>query len=61
MKEDGIDISTNPVKDVFDFFKEGKIFHYIITDPQGVLFLYEKLFPDKHCHYLMCFLIGNSS
>ncbi len=31
MKEDGIDISTNPVKDVFDFFKESKIFHYIIT------------------------------
>lgn len=31
MKEDGIDISTNPVNDVFDFFKQGKDFNYVIT------------------------------
>lgn len=31
MKEDGIDISHNQTKDVFDFFKAGKIFHYVIT------------------------------
>jgi len=31
MKEDGIDISGNAVNDVFEFFKEGKIFHYVIT------------------------------
>lgn len=31
MKEDGIDISSNPTNDVFEFFKEGKIFHYVVT------------------------------
>jgi arsenate reductase len=31
MKEDGIDISSNRTKDVFDFFKQGKIYNYVIT------------------------------
>jgi arsenate reductase len=31
MKEDGIDISGNVTKDVFTFFKEGRIYHYVIT------------------------------
>ena len=31
LKEDGIDISNNPINDVFDFFKQGKIFQYVIT------------------------------
>lgn len=31
MAEIGIDISGNNTKDVFDFFKEGKIFNYVIT------------------------------
>ena len=31
MEEDGIDISQNQTKDVFAFFKEGKIFQYVIT------------------------------
>ena len=31
MKEDGIDISNNPIKSAFDFFKEGKTFLYVIT------------------------------
>ena len=31
MKEDGIDISQNSTKDVFEFFKAGKIFQYVIT------------------------------
>jgi len=37
MKEDGIDISNNPTKDVFDFFKQGKIFHFVVTvcDPKA--------------------------
>lgn len=37
MKEDGIDISGNSTKDVFDYFKEGKIFHYVVTvcDPEA--------------------------
>lgn len=31
MKEDGIDISSNPTNDVFEFFKQGKIFQYVVT------------------------------
>jgi arsenate reductase len=31
MKEDGIDISQNPTNNVFEFFKEGRIFHYVVT------------------------------
>jgi arsenate reductase len=31
MKEDGIDISNNQTKEVFDFVKQGKSFFYVIT------------------------------
>lgn len=31
MKEEGIDISQNKTKNVFDFYKEGRLFHYVIT------------------------------
>jgi arsenate reductase len=31
MKEDGIDISQNPTNDVFEFYKQGKIFNYVVT------------------------------
>ena len=31
MKEEGIDISNNQTHDVFDFSKEGRIYHYVIT------------------------------
>jgi arsenate reductase len=31
MGEIGIDISGNRVKDVFEFFKQGKLFNYVIT------------------------------
>lgn len=31
MKEDGIDISNNKTKEVFDFVKQGKTFFYVIT------------------------------
>jgi arsenate reductase len=31
MKEIGIDISGNKTKEVFDFFKQGKLFSYVIT------------------------------
>jgi arsenate reductase len=31
MREDGIDISGNATKDVFDLFKQGKSFLYVIT------------------------------
>jgi arsenate reductase len=31
LKEDGIDISENETKSVFDFYKKGKFFKYVIT------------------------------
>ncbi len=31
MREIGIDISKNTTKSVFDFIKQGKLFHYVIT------------------------------
>ncbi len=31
MKEDGIDISQNRTNDVFDFFKEGRFYDYVVT------------------------------
>ena len=31
MKEDGIDISQNKTKEVFDLVKQGKMFFYVIT------------------------------
>ena len=31
MKEDGIDISQNKTKSVFDMFKQGRMFGYVVT------------------------------
>lgn len=31
MQEIGIDISKNPTKSVFDFFKQGKLYDYVVT------------------------------
>lgn len=31
MKEDGIDISQNKTNDVFEYFKEGRLYQYVIT------------------------------
>jgi arsenate reductase len=31
MKEDGIDISGNKTKDVFDFFRQDRLYNYVIT------------------------------
>ena len=31
MKEDGIDISQNETKDVFAFFKQGRVYHHVVT------------------------------
>ncbi|HNR21172.1 MAG TPA: arsenate reductase ArsC [Bacteroidia bacterium] len=31
MKEDGIDISNNQTNDVFEFFKEGRLYNYVVT------------------------------
>ena len=35
MKEDGIDISNYPTNGVFDYFKQGKVFQYVITVCDG--------------------------
>ena len=31
MREDGIDLSRNKTKSVFDIFKQGKLFEYVVT------------------------------
>lgn len=31
MAEDGIDISHRPTKSVFDFYKQGRLFDYVVT------------------------------
>ena len=31
LKEDGIDISNNKTKSVFDFFKQGRMYGYVVT------------------------------
>jgi len=31
MKEDGVDISQNQTKDVFNFFSEGRMYNYVVT------------------------------
>jgi len=31
MKQDGIDISANKAKSVFDFYKAGKLYNYVVT------------------------------
>ncbi len=31
MKDIGIDISNNPTKSVFDFYKQGNLYNYVIT------------------------------
>lgn len=37
MRLDGIDISTNPTNSVFDFYKEGRLYRYVVTvcDPEA--------------------------
>jgi arsenate reductase (thioredoxin) len=35
MKEIGIDISENDTKSVFDFFKQGRMFHFVISVCDG--------------------------
>ena len=35
MKEIGIDISNNQTKSVFDFFKQGRLFHFVIAVCDG--------------------------
>jgi len=53
MKELGIDISNNRTKSVFDFFKQGKLYNYVITVCDGASGEKCPLFPGitKRLHW----------
>jgi arsenate reductase len=48
MREDGIDISGNQTKNVFDFFKEGRVYNYVITVCDEANAARCPLFPGLH-------------
>jgi arsenate reductase len=48
MKEEGIDISGNSTKDVFDFFREGRFYNYVVTVCDAANAAKCPIFPGVH-------------
>ncbi len=55
MNEEGYDLSNNSVDSVFDFFKEGRLYHYVITVCDAANSERCPIFPGKVINYQWSF------
>ena len=55
MKEDGIDISSNKTKSVFDFFNESRAYDYVVTVCDEASAARCPVFPGVHKKINWCF------